>query len=123
VKAEGYQKKEREEAAAKAEEDEKAAVEAARAAEDAADAKKVRLREKKAMQKERSRLRAFCTDIGTPHCLPNPASHLCYHNAAGHISSFGSWARGDGWVNFMVMEVVSAKRYWHNDTKGYLRGR
>lgn len=68
-KAEGYQKKEREEAAAKAQQEQKAAEEAARAAEDAADAKKIRLREKKAMQKERSRLRTSCTDIGAPWFL------------------------------------------------------
>lgn len=67
-KAEAYQKREREEAAAKAEADRVAAEAAARAAEDAADAKKIRAREKKAMQKERSRFRAICAEIGKPSC-------------------------------------------------------
>ena len=63
-KVEAYQKREREEAAAKAETERAAAEAAAKAAEDAADARKVRAREKKAMQKERSRFRAVCADLG-----------------------------------------------------------
>ena len=63
-KVEAYQKREREEAAAKAEAERAAAEAAAKAAEDAADARKVRAREKKAMQKERSRFRVVCADLG-----------------------------------------------------------
>lgn len=63
-KVEAYQKREREEAAAKAEAEQQAAEAAAKAAEDAADARKVRAREKKAMQKERSRFRAVCAELG-----------------------------------------------------------
>lgn len=47
---------------------ERAEAEEARAAEEAAELRKVRQREKKALQKERQQLRRLCSGIGMPLC-------------------------------------------------------
>ena len=66
--AERRQKADAEEAA-RAEEAAQKAAEDAVAAEAAAEARKMRQAEKKATQRERSRLRALCAGMGVPSCL------------------------------------------------------
>jgi hypothetical protein len=94
-------------------------VEAARAAEDAADAKKIRLREKKAMQKERSRLRAFCTDIGTPPPPPTTtfgtlvgeARHACFLFLQTLNPYIFLWGGGGGGGGILLNGLIM--RFWH----------
>jgi hypothetical protein len=67
LRAEEIERQRREEA-------ERAEAALARAAEEAAEQKKIRQREKKAMQKERQLLRKTCADICTPTALSRYAA-------------------------------------------------
>lgn len=66
-------------------------AEQARAAEEAAEQRKLRQREKKAMQKERQLLRKMCSDICAPQCRHhNPrdsAVFVCAPGVRGCINS------------------------------------
>ena len=88
----------RQEAEARKAADEAAAAAAAEAvaAEEAAEAKKLRQKEKKAMQKERQRLRSLCSNLGESCVLAACHMHaglteVCHNPKAGSATIGVSW--------------------------------